>query len=835
MNLKLWILIFLSLPFVLSAQITGLAGWDVYLDPGHSRTENMGIYNYSEAQKNLRVSLNILDLLLTKTDIDTAWSSRYNDNVQVSLSQRTDEANSLGAAWFHSIHSNAGSPSANNTLLLWGQYQNGAEKVPHGGKAMSKIMIDLLTRTMRIPTIGDFGDCTFYGCTFTGPYLFVNRNSLMPSELSEAGFHTSPVQNTRNMNAAWKRMEAYAFFYSFLKYHNIPRPPVGILAGYIIDLERNRPLNGATVSVNGQEYITDTFASLFHQYTNDPDLLHNGFYFFEDMPIDTLEMIVSAEGFESDTFTVAISDTFITFKDVNLVDAHPPNIISTTPADSAVDIDVFDDIIINFSRRMDRASVEAALTLSPAADYSLSWQSNNRKLTVNPVQLAQETEYTLTIADSAVDLFGHPIDGNGDGVGGDPFTLVFTTQDADLTAPQITGEYPPQNAIDVERSPIINLEFDEEIVDSTISENSLTVENATTGGAVSGILKHYTVGKRSVLSFFPDAQLDLNTNFLIRLQPGLKDIFGNEIQSEQTFGFTTGNFDYDITSIDNFQTGILNNWWDPQQSGTTTGIITTQTSRGNNTQFVNLLTGSTRSMRLQYGWDENAGSWLIREYLGGGAPRDVWFDKNNILQVYVFGNGGGSKFRFAVDDNVPNGGASGHEVSEWITIDWVGWRLVSWDLTNDPIGSWIGNGVLEGTLRIDSFQLTYEPGANLFGKIYFDDLRIVNRVVVGITDDPATDVLPQKNALAQNYPNPFNPSTTIHFSVAEKTQHVKLTVYDILGRLVATLVNEQKSPGNYTIPWDGRILGNQPAASGTYLYRLSIGAFSQTRKMLLLK
>ena len=184
-----------------TAQVTGLSGWDIYLDPGHSRTENMGIYNYSEAEKNLRVSLHTLELLLTTTDIDTVWSSRYNDNVQVSLSQRTDEANSLGAAWYHSIHSNAGSATANNTLLLWGQYQNGLEKVPNGGKDMSRDMIPLLTAAMRIPTIGDYGDCSFYGCTFTGPYLHVNRTTFMPSELSEAGFHTSPTQNTRNMKA----------------------------------------------------------------------------------------------------------------------------------------------------------------------------------------------------------------------------------------------------------------------------------------------------------------------------------------------------------------------------------------------------------------------------------------------------------------------------------------------------------------------------------------------------------------------------------------------------------------------------------------------------------
>ena len=62
-----------------SAQVTGLSDWDIYLDPGHSRTDNMGIFNYSESQKVLRVGLELRDLLLTKTDIDTVYNSRFTD------------------------------------------------------------------------------------------------------------------------------------------------------------------------------------------------------------------------------------------------------------------------------------------------------------------------------------------------------------------------------------------------------------------------------------------------------------------------------------------------------------------------------------------------------------------------------------------------------------------------------------------------------------------------------------------------------------------------------------------------------------------------------------
>ncbi|MCB9069499.1 MAG: Ig-like domain-containing protein [Calditrichae bacterium] len=820
-----------------TAQVTGLSGWDIYLDPGHSRTENMGIYNYSEAEKNLRVSLHTLELLLTTTDIDTVWSSRYNDNVQVSLSQRTDEANSLGAAWYHSIHSNAGSATANNTLLLWGQYQNGLEKVPNGGKDMSRDMIPLLTAAMRIPTIGDYGDCSFYGCTFTGPYLHVNRTTFMPSELSEAGFHTSPTQNTRNMNAEWKRMEAYAFYWSILKYHNLNRPTTGIAAGYIYDIERGIPLNGATIVIDGQSYTTDTYQSLFFKYTSDPDLLHNGFYFFENVTPGPHQMIVSAEGFEPDTLTVTVSDTFITFTDVNLIDARPPLVLETIPAQNATEISVFDNISIQFSRRMSAGSVQNALTFEPPLTYTTQWQNSNRKLVLNPSDMLQGVQYTMTIDSTARDIFNHELDGNGDGIGGDAFTLTFTTEEEDLLPPQVNGAFPPQNAVDVILQPIINLEFDEIIDPASIQSTSVGLKNSVTGDPVPGTMLDFQVSDRTVFSFFPNDALEPLTQYSATVQPGLKDLFGNEIDTEQQFSFTTGNVGYQVITIDPFQADILTNWWDPQQSGTTTGILTNETSRGNNSIYFNLLSGSNRSMRLSYGWDVSAGNWLIREYLGGGTPRGILFDDTYILQVYIFGDGSGTKFRFAIDDNAPNGSATDHEVTEWMPIDWIGWRLVSWDLANDPIGTWLGNGVLNGDLRFDSFQISYDNAtcSAVTGAIYFDDLLLVKPVVVGIDDGGVAQNIPTEHELLQNYPNPFNPTTEIRYAVANSNRPVKLTIYDMLGREVRTLVNTNQTPGNYTAMWDGRSQNGNPVASGTYLYTLSIGDFQQTRKMLLLK
>ena len=84
-------------------------------------------------------------------------------------------------------------------------------------------------------------------------------------------------------------------------------------------------------------------------------------------------------------------------------------------------------------------------------------------------------------------------------------------------------------------------------------------------------------------------------------------------------------------------------------------------------------------------------------------------------------------------------------------------------------------------------------------------------------------------SLSQNYPNPFNPNTMIKYSIKERG-FVQLKVYDILGKEVTTLVNEEKQQGNYSVNFDG---SNLP--SGVYLYSLRINDFAENRKMILLR
>ncbi len=100
----------------------------------------------------------------------------------------------------------------------------------------------------------------------------------------------------------------------------------------------------------------------------------------------------------------------------------------------------------------------------------------------------------------------------------------------------------------------------------------------------------------------------------------------------------------------------------------------------------------------------------------------------------------------------------------------------------------------------------------------------------------ARAALPRAFTLSQNAPNPFNPSTTINYQVPDgRNELVSLKVYDISGRLIATLVNEIREPGTYSVFWNGTDSSGRQVSSGVYFYRMAAGDFIQTRKMVLLK
>ena len=126
---------------------------------------------------------------------------------------------------------------------------------------------------------------------------------------------------------------------------------------------------------------------------------------------------------------------------------------------------------------------------------------------------------------------------------------------------------------------------------------------------------------------------------------------------------------------------------------------------------------------------------------------------------------------------------------------------------------------------------------NSTGLVVADALRLI---YTGKITSVEKQNLPNKFTLYQNYPNPFNPSTVIRYSIPANVSQfsnnnkVSLKVYDILGKVVSTLVDETQSTGEYEVIFDISSLGKQ-ITSGPYFYRLQVGNYLETKKMLLLK
>jgi N-acetylmuramoyl-L-alanine amidase len=943
------LLILFALPTAAQQKATGLSNVKLFLDPGHELKNNQGLYKYSEAEKALRVAWAIRDYLLTYTDMQPTNIKlcREDDYTDVSLSQRTDAANAWKADFYYSIHSDAvANPpsSTNSTLYMYGGWRVSGvvyEKTPNGGKAFGDLLHPDLTGVMRINTRGNVADRTYYDAAQTHTnryaYLHVNYRSNMASLLSEAGFHTSPIQQSRNLNAEWKRLEGYAAYQSLVKFLSakfgaraVQPVQVGIATGFITESATGTPINGATITITDgptvKTYTTDTYESLFKNHSNNPNELHNGFYFIEGLtPGATVNVKVEAVGFQTVNRSLTIpANVGSTTKDglgildVAMVKSAAPVVSAVDPWDlTSVSID--QPIVLTFSMDMDRSSVESAISLSPAAPVSFAWPDNST-LQIDIAQLAYYTDYTLTINGSVAknasggdfldgdnngvaggnytlmfstfepapavvtavepaDLTAVPIDepivltfsrrmdrasveaavslspsaplsytwtdyytiqihlskltyntsytlkidgsiarntetgtyldGDNNGISGGHYLLTFTTFARDFTPPTIVS-YDPMNGSDQALSarPIVRIEFSEPLNEAALSPNQIIVTNAK-NERVDGIQRYFNINGKSVLHFFFTEDLAANRMYTVTLASGVKDLFGNPLDGELVYSFTARPRETTVTAVlDHFET--LGSWWQPAVSGSTTGIDATAT-QATIARTESASIASTGSLRLDYRWLESAADHRIRLHNTAVTPK---FSKENVLQYYLFGDGSGNKFRVALR----NGSSGTFWTQTPIDVDWVGWKKITWDLSGDPFEHWLDAGfdpMPEGNV-LNLSALGLEPAADpdfLPGAIFIDDLQVVKlgkyrvNAVSDVKAGGEIEVITADQAIQMTASQPIS----------------DLRIYSPSGILIKTIKPEQVS---YQLPTGGW-------AAGIYIVRVAAGDAHKSIKLII--
>ena len=337
------------------------------------------------------------------------------------------------------------------------------------------------------------------------------------------------------------------------------------------------------------------------------------------------------------------------------------------------------------------------------------------------------------------------------------------------------------------------------------------------------------------------------------------------------FFYVVGNTGTIIRSLNN---GVD---WSPLSSGTTrnlnglsfvnpfqifvvgdSGLIIKTTNGGSS--WSTLTSGTTRTLRcihaitpdIVIAGGENG--TILRTSNGGTTWTSRFSDTTKTFNRIAFAIGSGGGVMWAVG----NGGAIYTSLNYGDT--WTPQASTTTQNLNDvyfadgTTGAAVGdNGTVRNTTNggatwlTDSYlnSLTTEH-IKCIAPVHFSILQqsavdsvtvvgIVGNGIMTVSSEPLTQVfepspsLPSDFALHQNYPNPFNPTTIINFQLPIDN-YVTIKVYDLLGREVATLVDEEKVPGTYTVAWNG-----SGHASGVYFYRLITDSFVDVKKLVLLK
>ncbi|MBN2011655.1 VCBS repeat-containing protein [candidate division KSB1 bacterium] len=180
--------------------------------------------------------------------------------------------------------------------------------------------------------------------------------------------------------------------------------------------------------------------------------------------------------------------------------------------------------------------------------------------------------------------------------------------------------------------------------------------------------------------------------------------------------------------------------------------------------------------------------------------------------------GTGAVWQFQVESNIENADVT-------LAIDNIAVFLPEYDIMLSD---------LTGMVKMDarkSSHYSFPTGVGKTTRLF--KLVIGTPAYIDETDDDLP-MLPTRSELSQNYPNPFNMQTRISYQIA-KTGLVKLTIYNIRGQRIKTLLNEVQQPGYYHAVWDGLDINNQNAGSGIYLCTIEAGDYVMTRKMILVK
>jgi len=799
--MKKFILIILLAVFSIPVFSQDFSDVKLCINPGHGGHDSDDRYisatGFWESEGNLSKGLYLRDIMqaLNCKIVMTRVTNTTADDLP--LSQIVAIANSNNVDWMHAIHSNATggtTVTTNYTLLL---YQGNDSKPTFPATYnMASYMKSEIYAAQRTTDGRQAGDFDFYG---TGQaYLGVFKGLTMPGTLSEGEFHDYIPGSWRLQNEMYKKHEAWAIARAFIRNWNKTPFTHGIVAGILRDkftnvtypclsADQKKPINYVKVTLQPGNKV----------YTGDN--MNNGFYMFDSLAPGTYKLTFEAPDYTKDTATVTVIANRSVFADALLLpDTTAGPVVAVYSPSTSDSVLTSSSVSVTFSRPMSRTSVQSAFNFTPAVDGSFVWSNNDQTVTFTPTYAYDKsTKYQLVISAGAQSVYGVPMQND--------FKLSFVTKYRNRlkilsTSPAdwengISTKFQAQAVFDTPLMTTISLNNCVALYDD--QNNRLTIKNA----------RRYTDNGRGIILFEPKDALQSNKIYKILFLGANKDVDGIPQYDTVTINFVTTAEKYQNGTVLDSMESILK-WQQPSQSSNSTGIDNTVSAISLASSSSAIIDGYY-SGRMTYEFTKASGG--LCEYVDNAKP--VIPSGASNFGMWVFGDNSQNilEFWFIRSDN---------SIDKVVvdTLNWGGWRIIQLPLASIP-GS--------GNRTLNSVVIRQVAGAKDSSSIFIDNIQY--SITTPVKEE--TRIQPANFVLEQNYPNPFNPSTTISWQMP-KAAHVSLKVYDVLGRVVADLLNENRNAGTYKFSFDA---GKFNLASGVYLYKLQAGEFSQIRKMILNK
>lgn len=774
-----------------------LSGVRIHINPGHGGwdSDDRGIptplfpsvgpnVGFWESQSNLDKGLQLKAMLeeLGATVQISRTQNRTEDDLP--LSQIVRMANEFNSDFMLSIHSNAGSGTANHVLMLYAgidlndpqkTYPTPTPKSDESRAISTEIAKNLVKNQLTHWTSANYnvsGDKTFARLYMGWSDGYgVTRGLTVPGVISEGSMHDYIPETYRLMNMEYKWLEAWNFKKAFCTYFKNAEIPTGNIAGYVKD-GRNLildgtykkygkdlllPINGATVTIleTGEVYTVDN--------------KRNGIFVFKNLQPGTYSVKVEAEGYYAQTSQVVVTKNEITYEkfELNKVRNTPPEVVKYTPNSPLTEpVNTSTDIVLEFNWDMDEASTSAAFSITPHVDGKLTFEDSQYRLRFKPnFPLEKSTVYTVKLDKSAK----HP--DNKTMV--EDFVFQFMTKDRNRL--MVLENYPNDGNKGVYATkPQFYILFDKKLNSSNVrDEINVYNSNGTMISKATRSILINKVGSEYGDFFFELAEpLVAGNNYVVKLGGDIMDDTGVKTVDPMEINFTASSVIVtDKTVIDDFETANKYTYNADESENSTAASMVRSTAQ-------KLFGSSSYQMKTTF-TDNNASSvFKLNEPLSST-------ENDKVFGLHVFGDMSGNELQLQFTSTAI---ATDVRYIKLCDLNFMGWEFVEAKFPDETV-----------PFRLTGFRLVRQEGIlSSSVSIFVDNLLQYEKSLTGLSYN-------KSDANWTIYPNPASKFFNIQIQ-SEKLPIVQL--YSLNGVLLKTEIGNKISVAEF--------------ANGTYILKAKI-------------